>query len=87
MHVIGATGSHRLLACRCYRLNPAVALSLPSATPHKSTGFTSADFLLELANDPKQALDLLQAAEVIEEEESKAHAADGERTGPLRSNQ
>jgi hypothetical protein len=35
---------------------------------------TYADFLLDIANDPKKALELLQAAEQIEEDESKAHA-------------
>jgi len=34
-----------------------------------------ADFLLEISNDPKKALELLQAAEQIEEDESKVRTA------------
>ncbi len=37
-----------------------------------------AEFLLELANDPRKALDLLQLAETIEEEESRAHGSDND---------
>lgn len=33
-----------------------------------------ADFLLEISNNPRKAIELLQAAEQIEEDESKAHA-------------
>jgi len=52
-----------------------IFIQLTELAPQSTTVMRAyADFLLEIANNPKKGLELLQSAEAIEEEESKAHS-------------